>query len=116
MTRVPRSRGERRRGLTVAGSGTEERCATDRVEEVEPRRVDREPYRVAHPGRRPRIDASVEQRAAVGHEIRRRILVLAERLGCDAGRVHAEEDVCVGTELLEHDHLDVERRKLGGRE
>ena len=65
---------------------------------------------------RSRIDARIEQRAAIGDEVGAVVLVLLERLDRDARRVDAEEDVRIGAELLEHDDLDVDRRQLGRRE
>ena len=80
------------------------------IEEVEPRRVDREADRVADADRCARIDACVEQRSAFGED--RRVVLGLEALCADAWRVDGEVHVALRPHLFEH--LDVHVDRGGG--
>ena len=83
---------------------------------MKPRRLDGEPQRLSDLRPGARIDAGVQERAGIAHELRALVLLVALGRRRQACRVDPEEDVRVRPQLLEHDDVDVESGEIGGRE
>jgi len=98
----------------------EQALARRRREEVEPRRVDGQPYVLADPRLRPSVDAGGEE-SAVALTRDQRAVVVAALVGDrvfhhDRLCVDLEEEEDVGAELLEHLDANVDLRQARGGE